>query len=89
MEAKNFMEKEVLRIIDKLLQDNPNMCNCEKCRADMAAIALNNLPPKYIVTEKGELYSKLQEMETQFEVDIIREVSKAIEKVAREPHHGT
>ncbi|EOD01527.1 late competence development ComFB family protein [Caldisalinibacter kiritimatiensis] len=87
MELHNFMEKEVLNTIDRLLKDRPDICHCEKCRMDIAAIALNNLKPKYVVTEKGEAYIKVSELEVQFEVDILKEVIKAIEKVSKEPHH--
>lgn len=87
MKLQNFMEHEVFLVIDKLLKENTDICNCKKCRMDIAAISLNNLKPKYVVTEKGELYTKTAEMEPQFEVDIIREVTKAIEIVRKQPRH--
>ena len=31
-------------------------CTCEQCRNDMAAWALNQLPPKYVVTQAGSAY---------------------------------
>jgi competence protein ComFB len=81
------MEKAVLNILDRILESQDNLCRCEKCRLDIAAIALNNLPSKYVVTNKGELYTKVQEMEIQFEADIIREITKAIEIVSKNPRH--
>lgn len=87
MKLHNLMEDEVLIIVNRLMDDVDDMCTCEKCRMDVAAIALNNLPTKYVVTEKGELYSKLDTMNYQFEADIIKEVTKAIEKVKESPQH--
>jgi competence protein ComFB len=64
-----------------------NTCKCEKCRMDIMAIALNNVPARYVVTDKGELYSKVRELEQQFEVDIETEVIKAAIFVGRSPKH--
>lgn len=83
---KNYMEEIVFAQIKEILED-VNMCTCEKCIYDVAAIALNDLPPKYIVTEKGELYSKVASLRQQFEVDIIAAVTKAAVLVKRKPRH--
>lgn len=83
---KNYMEEIVFNQIKEVLEDI-NMCTCEKCLLDIAAIALNNLPPKYIVTEKGELYSKINSLQQQFEVDVISAVTKAAVIVKRRPMH--
>ena len=65
-----------------------NVCTCDKCLLDIAAIALNDLPPKYIVTEKGELYSKIDTLRQQFEVDVIAAITKAAVLVKRNPRHN-
>ena len=49
--------------------------------------ALNDLPPKYVVTEKGELYSKINTLEQQFEVDVVAAITKAAVLVKRRPRH--
>jgi len=83
---KNFMEELVFDAV-KDLSKELSVCTCEKCMLDVAAIALNDLPPKYVVTEKGKLYSKIETLKQQFEVDIITAVTKAIEKVNKNPQH--
>ncbi|MDY0235478.1 MAG: late competence development ComFB family protein [Gudongella sp.] len=84
----NTMEELVFRYIDKAFQrEDSHMCTCERCRMDVAAIALNNLPTKYVATDKGEIYVKIQEMELQYIVDVIREVTMAMEKVKTHPSH--
>ncbi|MTI48208.1 MAG: competence protein ComFB [Firmicutes bacterium] len=87
MKLHNYMENTVFHVLNNLLLKRNDICTCEKCRMDIAAIALNNLPTRYVVTEKGELYTKLNEMEIQFEADIIKELVRAIEKVSRATKH--
>jgi len=85
-QLKNYMEEVVFRMMKEVLEDI-NTCKCEKCMLDIAAIALNDLPPKYFVTEKGELYSKINSLRQQFEVDIIAAITKAAVLVKRNPRH--
>jgi len=86
-QLKNYMEEIVFAQIKEVLSDI-NMCTCEKCLLDVAAIALNDLPPKYIVTDKGELYSKINALSQQFEVNVIAAITKAAVIVKRKPRHG-
>lgn len=83
---KNYMEEIVFNQMKEIL-DDINMCSCEKCILDIAAIALNDLPPKYIVTEKGELFSKIGALKQQFEVDVVAAITKAAVLVKRRPRH--
>jgi len=85
-QIKNYMEEIVYSQMKEILCDI-NMCKCEKCLMDIAAIALNDLPSKYIVTEKGELYSKINALSQQFEVDVVSAVTKAAVLVKRRPRH--
>lgn len=83
----NLMEKEVVHTLGKILDQMDDLCKCEKCRMDMAAIALNNLKPNYVVTEKGELYSKINQMNYQFNTDVVAALTSAIELVKNNPKH--
>ncbi|NLU52632.1 MAG: late competence development ComFB family protein [Clostridiaceae bacterium] len=85
-QLKNYMEEIVLSTMEEILKDI-NMCKCDRCKLDIAAKALNDLPPQYIVTQKGEIYSKINNLKTQFEVDIIAAVTKAAILVKRNPNH--
>lgn len=87
-QMKNYMEEIVFNTMDDILKDI-NMCKCERCRYDIAAKALNDLPPQYIVTQKGEIYSKINNLKTQFEVDVITAITKAAIIVKRNPNHDT
>lgn len=83
---KNYMEEIVFSLIDEVL-DDINVCRCDKCTRDIAAIALNDLPARYIVSQKGELYSKIDSIKQQFEVDVIAAITKAAVLVKRNPRH--
>ncbi len=83
---KNYMEEIVNSALNDILKDI-NMCTCERCKLDIAAKALNDLPPQYIVTTKGELYSKINNLKAQFEVDVIAAITKAAIIVKRNPNH--
>lgn len=85
-QLKNYMEEIVYSLIKEVL-DDINVCTCEKCILDIAAIALNDLPSRYIVSEKGELYSKINSLKQQFEVDVISAITKAAVLVKRRPRH--
>lgn len=85
-ELRNYMEIFVKEALDKVIV-NMNICKCDKCRYDMMAIALNNLPPKYYVTEKGNLFAKLSLLQQQSDVDIIATIVKAANIVGSNPKH--
>ncbi len=85
-QIKNYMEEIVFSQIKEVLEDI-NVCTCDKCIFDIAAIALNDLPTRYIVSEKGELYSKINSLKQQFEVDVISAITKAAVLVKRSPRH--
>lgn len=88
MKLHNYMEDTVKRCLDKMIDRYENICKCNKCKLDISAIALNNLPPRYVVTEQGKLFTKVDEMEPQYDVDITREIAKAIQIVSKSPHHN-
>ena len=87
MEIYNYMEKAVETVIDQLLPGRKDVCKCEKCRLDIKAWALNRLPSRYVVSNKGFLYTKLEEVNLQFRTDIVREVTKAIGYIKAHPRH--
>ncbi len=85
MKLHNFMETAVNRIYEDMISSGENIPNGEKVRLDIMAIALNNLPTKYTVTDKGNLFTKVNTIEQQFRTDIICEIMKAMKIVAQNP----
>jgi competence protein ComFB len=86
-DLSNHMEKLVFSKLDEILKTRPDVCSCEHCRLDIAAIALNSLAPRYIVTDRGQLYAKLDMLETQFGVDILMAIARGIDVVSKHPRH--
>lgn len=83
MRLINATEMTVLELLKETL-NTKDICKCERCRLDIAAIALNNLPPSYVVTTEGEV---VKTVERQSKVDAIRQIENAIAIVSQNPHH--
>jgi competence protein ComFB len=87
LDLLNYMEEAVKRSLEELLNEAAyqNLGLDEKAKLDVMAYCLNHLPPRYIVTEKGHLYSRVNELRQQFKTDIVVELSKAIEHIKANP----
>lgn len=62
-------------------------CTCDRCRSDIIAYALNLMPPKYVATQKGEVYSKTFILRNQHYADVLAALSKAAAVVKEHPRH--
>jgi len=54
---------------------------------DVQAIMLNNLKPKYVVTDKGALYAQLDDFDPQSKIDFMTVMSQAAIIVKKGPRH--
>ncbi|ARC83989.1 late competence development ComFB family protein [Clostridium argentinense CDC 2741] len=87
-EFLNYSEVIVKNLLDKLLLSYSDICKCEKCKADMMALSLNYVKPRYVVSEKGQLYTKAQTEINHGEMVVITSsVLRAIEVVSANPRH--
>lgn len=84
---KNYMENLVLEKLDELI-DQLDCCKCEKCRMNLVSYALNRLPPKYVASYKGQVYSKLDTLSIQYETDLINAIYQAAKIVSENPRHN-
>ena len=80
MEA--FVEDELNRMGDSL-----GCCLCEQCRTDIAAYALNHVPPRYVVTRSGGLISKAETLRTQHLTDVRTALLQAAQVISQYPRH--
>jgi len=83
---RNYTEEAVKFYMDRWF-DQADCCHCETCRLDVMALMLNNLKPKYVVTEKGALYAQLDDFDPQYKIDFMREMSQAAMTVKSGPRH--
>ncbi|MBC7344450.1 MAG: late competence development ComFB family protein [Clostridia bacterium] len=81
------MEDMVWGFLDEVLEKHPEICRCELCRHDIAALALNNLPPRYVVRETGEVLSRTAVLEPQYRTDVYAALTQAIMLVKEKPRH--
>lgn len=81
----NMMEETVMHKIDQIWPQT-DYCKCDKCRMDIAAYALNRLPPRYVQTKAGAMLHKFDASTTQTDVEITAVVYKGIEIVGEDPH---
>jgi len=84
----NYTEYLVFEKLEELLakEEYKNVCSCEKCILDMCTYALNRLSAQYVVSHKGEVYTKIKDFNQQSKVDVMSVVAKAIEVVKNNPH---
>jgi competence protein ComFB len=82
----NVMEGIIEEALREFKLQRPNFYHCEQCLADIKAIALNRIPPKYVVSHKGEVFSKVGALANQYMSDVYKELSIAIQKVQNDPH---
>ena len=64
------------------------ICCCDKCRLDVRALALNNLPPKYVVLSERERIPRLTVYESRFASDVTSQLIQACKQVMLTPHHS-
>lgn len=85
--VKNYMEDVVWSFLPNVLAKYPEACSCPICQHDTVAIALNNLPPRYVAREQGAIYNKLNTLEIQYRADVYAALTKAIMLVTANPRH--
>lgn len=87
MLLKNITQDIVFEKLDEMLPNISGICTCERCKCDIMAIALNKLPPRYVVTERGAIFTRVSSLDVQIAADTIMELTRAIEQVRKEPRH--
>ncbi|SFG45836.1 competence protein ComFB [Desulfotomaculum arcticum] len=87
----NYPELAVKELIDEVLNSYSlkysDTCKCERCRNDIMALALNNLPAKYVVTDHGRIYTKAIYDQIGGKAQVIAAITAAIQKVQKNPRH--
>jgi competence protein ComFB len=83
---RNIMEDAVRKNLVATMEKQ-GVCTCKDCQDDVVAYALNHLPPKYVSTYEGDVYSRIEAFTQQFEVDIQMAVAKGINVVSLNPRH--
>jgi hypothetical protein len=81
--VRNANYERVLATIEKFLREpDRRLCSCPRCLNDIAAIALNYLPPHYYVDSE-----KCEEVGSPW-VMVETAVVEAIDRVMEKPNHA-
>ena len=83
---RNYTEDAVSQYLEKWYPES-GACQCEGCRLDVMALMLNNLHPKYVVTDTGALYAQMEDFDLQSRIDLMSEMTLAIQTVQKRPRH--
>lgn len=79
----NIIESMVFKHLDEVTK-RFNTCSCDRCKCDIAAHALNNLAPKYIVAEPKKALVVEEKIDSK---DIIKSLVNAVIQVRANPRH--
>lgn len=79
----NVMENVALKYLDETM-NRFNCCRCDHCRRDVAALALNSLPPRYIVGNAQQIADIVDGIPKQAIYDAL---VKAVLRVRMYPRH--
>ena len=82
----NIIEELVKQSVDSVLP-TMDMCNCEICRLNACAIALNALTPHYVTTTKGGIMARISIEPRVQQIQVLVETTKALMMVKKHPLH--
>lgn len=85
----NIVEGLIWEEVDAVLNRKEGACRCDKCRADIAAYALNKIKPHYVVSRQGEAMARAQVLANDFRVGLLVAITEAVEIVNAYPRHNS
>ena len=85
-DVHNVMETLVEDHLDSCIR-GAGACSCEFCRADVKALALNKLPPRYASRLQGSIITRANNMKSQASTDVLAAIMEAIAIVQANPRH--
>lgn len=82
----NIMEEIVEAELEDL-RGTLDCCLCDQCRGDILAYALNQLPPRYVMTRIGHIMVKADNVHTQSLANVRAALTKGAMLVMQDPRH--
>ena len=80
----NLTENMVLEKFEAVLAEF-RCCKCDRCKKDIFALALNKLPPRYVVIPQES--PGLPNMDSQFSAQVLTALIQSVLQVRRNPRH--
>ncbi|NEW04969.1 late competence development ComFB family protein [Paenibacillus sp. SYP-B3998] len=88
MGVVNAVEAIVSDLFDEFQKNYELKCVCEQCQEDILALVLNQIPPKYTSSQKGQLFVKSLYLNTQLQSDVMKELTSAVFIVEHNQNHS-
>lgn len=82
----NVMERGVAESLMEYMT-KLGVCTCDRCQKDVTALAMSNLPPKYIVADTAAVSPLLNFYSNKYSSLIMTELTKACFAVIADPRH--
>ena len=93
-DRENDEEYTVLNVTQALVEEKAEkyikmlgLCGCNRCHIDVIALALSDLPAKYVVVKGKDINPRLSYYESKYSSAVITAVMSACKKVNEKPHH--
>ena len=87
---KNLLEGTLRELYADLRARNPEFCACERCQADVLALALNSTRPRYTGgSAQGIALASLDLQGAATRASLAVTILEAMRRVAANPNHGT
>ncbi|UCF99980.1 MAG: late competence development ComFB family protein [Spirochaetaceae bacterium] len=84
---RNESQGRVYERIDKLLEEQDDICKCETCVLDLTAFILNRITPRYTTSMLGNLHPDAV-FEKKIEVEIDLALRAGLKQLQEHPHHS-
>lgn len=82
----NAMEKIMHDLLDEYLEQLHMDCTCDECKADVLALALNKVKPRYVTEREKEAYVKATYVDKQELTSLIVVLAECAKIVSKNPN---
>ena len=85
----NVMEEIVCGLVSFMLHspDYQTFCRCKQCELDVATMALNSLPPRYVASTEAR-NAAFEQINRPENIEYVnKQIIKAIHTVSKKPNH--
>ncbi len=83
----NVMQALVEEKVDKCMAE-AGMCTCQRCRIDVVALALSQLPSKYVVLHANDTLPMLTVYANRYAAAVTSQLMAACQRVKENPRHN-
>ena len=80
------MEDRVFKAVSDTLSQL-GYCDCERCKADVAAYTLSRIKPYYITAHEGEVIASSTYIDNKADTEILQIIVQAADIVSSKPNH--